>query len=38
METGAEGLVDAYPSPQELWDATFAKANALARPLRRRTL
>ena len=27
METGAEGLVDTYPSPQELWDATFADAN-----------
>lgn len=27
MATGAEGLVDAYPSPQELWDATFAEAN-----------
>ena len=27
METGAEGVVDAYPSPQELWDATFAEAN-----------
>ncbi|WP_414902590.1 EcoAI/FtnUII family type I restriction enzme subunit R [Sphingomonas flavalba] len=27
MQTGAEGLVDAYPTPQELWDATFAEAN-----------
>lgn len=27
MATGAEGLVDAYPTPQELWDATFAEAN-----------
>ena len=27
METGAEGLVDAYPTPQELWDATFVEAN-----------
>ncbi|MDR3450847.1 MAG: restriction endonuclease subunit R, partial [Alphaproteobacteria bacterium] len=27
METGAEGLVDAFPSPQELWAATFANAN-----------
>ena len=27
METGAEGLVDAFPTPQELWDATFAEAN-----------
>ena len=28
MQTGAEGLVDAFPSPQALWDATFAQANA----------
>lgn len=27
MATGAEGLVDAYPTPQELWDATFAETN-----------
>jgi len=27
MVTGAEGLIDAYPTPQELWDATFAEAN-----------
>jgi len=27
MATGAEGLVDTYPTPQELWDATFAEAN-----------
>ena len=27
METGAEGLVEAYPTPQELWDATFAEAS-----------
>lgn len=27
METGAEGLVDAFPTPQELWDASFAEAN-----------
>jgi type I restriction enzyme R subunit len=27
MQTGAEALVDAYPTPQELWDATFAEAN-----------
>jgi len=27
MQTGAEGLVDVYPTPQELWDATFAEAN-----------
>lgn len=28
MQTGAEALVDAFPSPQELWEATFATANA----------
>lgn len=27
MQTGTEGLVNAYPTPQELWDATFAEAN-----------
>ena len=27
METGAEGTVDRYPTPQELWDKTFAEAN-----------
>lgn len=28
MKTGAEGPVDRWPTPQELWDATFAEANA----------
>ncbi|MFC3172914.1 EcoAI/FtnUII family type I restriction enzme subunit R [Novosphingobium bradum] len=28
METGAEALVDAFPTPQDLWDATFATPNA----------
>lgn len=28
METGKEGEVAAYPSPDELWAMTFAKANA----------
>ncbi len=27
METGAESLVDAFPTPQQLWEATFATAN-----------
>lgn len=27
MATGAEALVDRYPTPQELWDATFAETN-----------
>lgn len=28
METGQEKEVSAFPSPQELWDQTFARANA----------
>lgn len=28
MATGKEGPVDRWPTPQELWDATFANANA----------
>ncbi|MEX2374375.1 MAG: DEAD/DEAH box helicase family protein [Dehalococcoidia bacterium] len=28
MGTGAEGYVDRYPTPEELWDATFAEHNA----------
>lgn len=28
MATGAEALVDAFPTPQQLWDETFATANA----------
>ena len=28
METGAEGPVASYPTPEELWARTFAKANA----------
>jgi type I restriction enzyme, R subunit len=28
MRTGDEGPVDRYPTPQELWDATFAEHNA----------
>lgn len=27
MKTGTESLVDRYPTPDELWDATFAKQN-----------
>ncbi|MBP7950201.1 MAG: DEAD/DEAH box helicase family protein [Verrucomicrobiales bacterium] len=27
METGAEGAVAAYPTPEELWQRTFAKQN-----------
>lgn len=27
METGAEGYVDRYPNPVELWDQTFAEEN-----------
>ena len=28
METGAEGDIAAYPTPDELWNLTFAEANA----------
>ncbi len=28
METGHEGAVASYPTPEELWNQTFAKANA----------
>ena len=28
MKEGKEGVVDAYPTPEELWDLTFAEANA----------
>jgi type I restriction enzyme R subunit len=28
METGKEGVVDRYPTPEELWKVTFAKADA----------
>ena len=28
MQTGAEGLVDRFPTPEELWEATFAIANS----------
>ena len=27
METGEEGYVERYPTPDELWDAVFAKPN-----------
>lgn len=27
MKTGAEGTIDRYPTPQELWDTTFAESN-----------
>ncbi|QBM74382.1 DEAD/DEAH box helicase [Sphingomonas sp. AAP5] len=27
MQTGQEGLLDRWPTPQEIWDATFAHAN-----------
>ena len=28
METGKEGEIDAYPSPEELWNLTFPESNA----------
>ena len=36
MENGKEGILGAYPSPEELWDRTFAQDECLARPLCRR--
>jgi len=27
MKTGAEGTIDRYPTPQELWDKTFPQSN-----------
>ena len=38
MQTGKEGELPRYPTPDELWNLTFAKAERLARPLRRRPL
>ena len=38
MKEGAEGEAPGYPSPEELWNLTFAEAERLARPLRRRAL
>ena len=38
METGAEGYVERYPTPDELWAEVFAEAERLARPLRRRSV
>lgn len=28
MQTGAEGEIEAFPSPEELWNRTFAIQNA----------
>lgn len=28
LETGAEGTVERFPTPQELWDKTYAEANS----------
>src|SRR5690606_7730716 len=28
LHTGAEGYVDYYPTPEDLWNATFAEHNA----------
>ena len=28
MKTGKEGVLDAYPTPEELWNLTFSEANA----------
>jgi len=36
METGEEGYVDSYPTPDELWDATFGESEAQERIWRNR--
>ena len=36
MDTGEEGDVDSYPTPDELWDATFGEAEALEQNWRAR--
>ena len=38
MQTGKEGEIAAYPTPDELWDMTFAEAERLAGPFRRRAV
>ena len=38
MQTGKEGEIAGYPTPDELWNLTFAEAERLARPLRRRAV
>jgi len=34
MQTGKEGEAQRYPTPDELWNLTFAEAERMARPLR----
>ena len=38
MQTGKEGELPRYPTPDELWDLTFAEAERMARPLCRRAV
>jgi len=38
METGKEGVLQQYPTPDELWALTFAETNAWRDPLRRRAV
>ena len=38
METGKEGEVPRYPTPDELWNMTFAESERVARPLLRRAV
>lgn len=33
MHTGAEGYISQYPTPAQLWDATFSKVSQWARSL-----
>jgi type I restriction enzyme R subunit len=35
MQTGVEGEIASYPTPDELWNADLRRAERLARPLRR---
>jgi type I restriction enzyme R subunit len=38
MKTGKEGVLPRFPTPDELWNLTFAEANCMARPLCRRAV
>ena len=38
METGKEGELPRYPTPDELWNRDLCRAERLARPLRRRAV
>ena len=38
MQIGKEGELPCYPTPDELWNRTFAEQNDVARPFRHRAL